>query len=188
MSNGVRGLRQQWIPHFSPSFSTPCAGLAADPARTAGDGPVHLRVRGLVQDTERGHLRRGVQHCIQCSHKETCCVQENVHSTLKLKFWNAHSHLIGFWGNRNAAQVRTNELWENEKHNWGKHKVFPEELLWDVIFRFSKSREAQMRVKKFFEMTLWEWQPCSVWNQSTTRNVTGQSQPSMSTSSNWTTS
>lgn len=98
-------------------LSTQWAGWQST-ERTARDGPVDLGVGGLVQDAERGDFRCGVQHCIQCSHKETCCVQENVHSTVKLQFWNAHSPLIRFLGNRNAAQVRTNELWENKKHNW----------------------------------------------------------------------
>lgn len=150
--------------------------------RTTCNGPVDLGVWGLVQDAERGHFRRRVQHCIQCSHKETWCVRENAHSTVKLELWNVHSPLTHFLGKSNAAQARTNELWENKKHNWGEHKVFPEKLFWDVIFWSGNSHEAQMRVKKFF----WDdpcgtvtWQSCSMWNQSTTRNVTGQSQPSM---------
>lgn len=109
------------------------------PVRTTGDGPVHLGVGGLVQDAERGDFRRRVQHCIQCSHKETCGVQENVHSMVKLRYGNAHSPLIHYLGKfLSAAQVRTNELWENKQHNQGEHKVFPEELLWDLIFWSSK--------------------------------------------------
>lgn len=75
---------------------------------------------------------------------------------MKLKVWNVHSSLIRFLGNRNAAQVRTNELWENKKHNRVEHEVFPEELPWEAVFWPSKSHEAQMRVTKFFEMTLME--------------------------------
>lgn len=132
MSSDVRGLSQQWMAYSAASFGTPCPRLAGrapcgagralcgagrapvgwqGPVRTAGDGPVHLGVGGLVQDAERGDFRRRVQHCIQCSHKETCGVQENVHSMVKLRYGNAHSPLIHYLGKfLSAAQVRTNEL------------------------------------------------------------------------------
>lgn len=169
-SDSVGGWRQRWAPLFAASLCPVRLRLRRRTHRTRWTSTPASRASGAGCGTGPPSTWSPALHPVFPQGDLVC--PRKVHSTVKLEFWNAHSPLIPSLGSRNAAQVRTNELWENKKHDWEEHKVFPEELLWDVIVWSSKSHEAQMRVTKFLEMAPVEVTAMQyVWNQSTTRAV-----------------